>query len=116
GSLRGLGAREAVGLATLGLAHIARKDGDDARLYSLVAESGALLRETSSPGLVDWLSFVGQVRIERGKFAQGLRLLASGDADGPRFGSQRALAYLMPREDFETSVRVARAGLDERAF
>ena len=52
GILRGLGASEAVGLALLGLAHIARKDGDDARLHALVQESGCApaRNQQSRPG------------------------------------------------------------------
>jgi hypothetical protein len=46
----------------------------------------------------------------------GLRSLAAGDSDGPRFGSFRALFYLMPRDQFEASLALARAELGEAAF
>jgi predicted ATPase/DNA-binding CsgD family transcriptional regulator/transcriptional regulator with XRE-family HTH domain len=114
--LRGLGAREAVGLALLGLAHVARQERNDPRLLALLEESASLLIEAGSPGLVDWLSFLGQVHVERGAYAEGVRLLAAGDSDGPRFGSQRALLYLMPRDEFEASLAAAQSVLGESAF
>ena len=53
---------------------------------------------------------------QRGDSAAGVRLLAAGDADGPRFGSQRALSYMMPRDEFEASLAAARADLGEADF
>ena len=114
--LRSLGANEAVGLALLGLAHVARKDGDDARLLELLEESAAILRDTASPGLVDWLSFVGRVQVQRGEVAVGVRLLAAGDSEGPRFGSQRALFYLLPRDELGASLTAANSALGDAAF
>jgi len=97
--LRSLDATEAVGLGLLGLAHVVRAEGDGAQLRLLLAESRALLREAGSPGLADRLGFVGQVQIDRAEYARGVWLLAaSGESDGPRFGSLRALFYLMPRD------------------
>jgi hypothetical protein len=114
--LRGLAAKEAVGLALLGLAHVARREGDDTRLRALLDESAVLLRETASPGLSDWLSFAGQLRVERREYVRGVRLLAAGESDGPRVGSLRALLYLMPRDELETHMALARSALGEDAF
>jgi hypothetical protein len=114
--LRRLEAKEAVGLALLGLACIARQDGDGARMRALLEECGPLLYETGSPGLCDWLCFVGQLQIGRGEYAQGVRLLAVGESDGPRAGSLRALLYQMPPEQREACLASARSALGETAF
>jgi predicted ATPase len=114
--LRGLDSPESVGLSLLGLAHVLNREGDVVRLRAVLKESSALLRETGSHGLVDWLSFVGKLEIARGMHARGLRALAAGDSDGPRFGSFRALFYLMPREELEASLAAARLELGEAAF
>jgi predicted ATPase/transcriptional regulator with XRE-family HTH domain len=114
--LRDLGAKEAIGLALLGMAHVARRAGADAWLRSLLMESALLLRETSSPGLNDWLSFVGQFQVERGEYVRGVRLLAAGDSDGARFGSLRLLLYQTPRSAVDESLAAARAALGEVAF
>lgn len=50
--LRALGAKEALGLALLGMAHLERQAGNSARLQLLVEESASLLRETGSPGFI----------------------------------------------------------------
>jgi non-specific serine/threonine protein kinase len=114
--LRGLDSPESLGLSLLGLAHVFNSEGDVARLRTVLKESCELLRETGSQGLVDWLSFVGQVEIGRGMYARGLRTLAAGDSDGPRFGSFRALFYLMPRGEIEASLATARSELGDAAF
>jgi len=115
--LRSLEATEAVGLALLGLAHVVQAEGDDAQLRLLLAESGALLREAGSPGLADWLGFVGQRQIDRADYARGVRLLAaSGESDGPRFGSLRALFYLRPRDARDARLATARSAMGEGAF
>ena len=113
--LRRLDAKEAVGLALLGLAQITRAEGDDVQLRTLVAESAPLLRETGSPGLSDWLSFVGLVEVERGKSARGVRLLSAGESEGPRIGSLRILLYEMPRDAVEAGLTTARAALGGKA-
>jgi non-specific serine/threonine protein kinase len=109
--LRGLDAREGVGLALLGLARVVHREGDALRLRALLTESSDLLRDTDSPGLIDWIRFVGHIEVLRGEHALGLRLLAAGDSAGPLFGSYRALFYLMPRNEFQESVAAARAQL-----
>ena len=114
--LRSLDAKEAIGLALLGLACVVHQDEHRARLGALLKESGSLLRETGSPGLYDWLSFIGQLHVGRREYAQGVRLLAAGESDGPRAGSLRALLYQMPRDERETCLATARAALDEAAF
>jgi hypothetical protein len=114
--LRDLDSPESVGLSLLGLAHVLNSEGDVARLRAVLKESSDLLQETGSHGLVDWLSFVGQMEIARGRHASGLRSLAAGDSDGPRFGSFRALFYLLPRGEFEASLATARSALGEAAF
>ena len=114
--LRDLGATEAIGLALLGMAHVARQEGPDEWLRSLLVESASLLRATSSPGLNDWLSFVGQIQVERGEFVRGVRLLAAGDSEGARFGSLRLLLYQTPRSAVDESLVAARAALGEVAF
>jgi predicted ATPase/DNA-binding CsgD family transcriptional regulator len=115
--LRGLEAREALGLALLGLAHVVRKEGDRARLRLLLAESIALLREVGSPGIADWLSFVGQVQVDQAEYASGVRLLAAGcESVGPRVGSLRALLYLMPSEERDAHLATARSAMGEAAF
>jgi non-specific serine/threonine protein kinase len=115
-ALRELGATEAIGLALLGMAHVARQTGDDEWLGSLLLESASLLRETGSPGLNDWLSFVGQIQAERGEYVRGVRLLAAGDSPGARFGSLRLLLYQTPRSAVDESMAAARAALGEVAF
>jgi non-specific serine/threonine protein kinase len=115
--LRSLEATEAVGLALLGLAHVVRQEGDAKRLRLLLAESVALLREAGSPGLADWLGFVGQFQVDQANYAFGVRLLgASDESDGPRFGSLRALFYLMPRDERDTHLATARSAMGELAF
>jgi predicted ATPase/transcriptional regulator with XRE-family HTH domain len=114
--LRSLEAKEAVGLGLLGLAYVVRQDGDGARLRAVLEEGGSLLRETGSPGLYDWLSFVGQLHVARGEYARGVRFLAAGDSDGPRAGSLRALLYQMPRDEREACLATARSALGEAAF
>jgi tetratricopeptide (TPR) repeat protein len=114
--LRSLEAKEGVGLALLGLAHVARQARDDAWLRSLLEESAFLLRETGSPGLADWLSFAGQIQVEHGEHARGVRLLAAGESEGPRFGSLRFLLYQMSRDVLEASLATARSVLGEAAF
>jgi hypothetical protein len=42
--------------------------------------------EARYPGLADWLSLMGQLRIKDGEHAPGVRLLAGGESEGPRFG------------------------------
>jgi len=114
--LRRLDAAEAVGLALLGLAHLARREGDGARLRALLEESAPLLHDTGSPALADWLTFTGQVEVERGAHAQSVRLLAAGESDGPRAGSLRTLSYSMPRDERDACLAAARSALGEEAF
>ena len=114
--LRSLDAKEAVGLSLLGLAHVARQARDAAWLRSLMDESAPLLRETGSPGLADWLSFAGRIQVERGEYARGVRLLAAGESEGPRFGSLRFLFYQPPRAELDASLAIARSMLTEAAF
>jgi non-specific serine/threonine protein kinase len=114
--LRSLGAREAIGLALLGMAYVARQAGDNDWLRSLMLESAAFLGETGSPGLADWLSFAGQIDIEHGDYIRGVHLLAVGESDGARFGSLRFLLYQTPRGAVETSLAAARAALGEVAL
>jgi non-specific serine/threonine protein kinase len=113
--LRGLEAKEAVGLALLGLAHVARAQGDGTHLRDLLSESAPLLRETGSPGLSDWLTFVGQLAVEQGEYVRGVRLLAAGESEGPRLGSLRLLLYEMPRDLLDLSLATARSAIGERA-
>ena len=114
--LRRLEAKEAVGLALLGLACVARQDRDGVRIRALLEECGSLLHETGSPGLCDWFSFVGQLQIARGEYAEGVRLLAAGESDGPRAGSLRALLYQMPPEERQACLASAWSALGETAF
>ena len=114
--LRSLDAKEAAGLALLGLSHVARQLGDGVWMRSLLEESASLLRETGSPGLADWLCFVGQAQVEQGQCARGVRLLAAGESNGPRFGSLRFLLYQTPREAVDASLAAARSALDEASF
>jgi hypothetical protein len=85
-------------------------------MRSLLGESASLLRETGSPGLTDWLCFAGQVQVEQGRCAPGVRLLAAGESEGPRYGSLRFLLYQTPREAAEASLTVARSAIGEAAF
>jgi predicted ATPase len=114
--LRSLGSREALGLALLGMAHLERQAGDTGQLVCLLEESAALLRVTSSPGLADWLTFVGVLQIERGVYSAGVRLLATGECDGPRFGALRGLLYPASRELIDASLATARTALGESVF
>jgi hypothetical protein len=114
--LRSLAATEAIGLALLGMAHVARQAGDDDWLHALMVESAAFLRETGSPGLADWLSFAGQIQVDRGEYVHGVRLLAAGESDGARFGSLRLLLYQTPRSAVELSLSAAREALGDGAF
>ncbi len=114
--LRSLEAKEAIGLALLGLAYVARQDGDATRLRALLEEGAPLLRETDSPGLYDWISFVGQMQVVQADHVPAVRLLAAGESDGPRFGSLRALLYLMPRNEIGLDLALARSALGETAF
>jgi hypothetical protein len=111
-----LDAKEAIGLSLLGLAHFARQAGDGAWLRSLLDESAPLLRDTGSPGLSDWLSFTGQIQVEHGEPALGVRLLAAGESEGPRFGSLRFLFYQTPRAELDASLAIARSMLTEAEF
>jgi hypothetical protein len=75
-----------------------------------------LLNATGSPGLADWLTFVGEVEVERGEYARGARLLAAGECEGPRYGSLRFLLYQTRREVVDASLAAARDAVGDAAF
>ena len=113
--LRRLEAKEAIGLALLGLAHVALKEANGVGLHAILDESSSFLRETDSPGFSDWLTFVGLVQVARGQHTRGVRLLAAGESEGPRLGSLRLLLYEMPRDAVEAGLATARAALGEKS-
>jgi predicted ATPase/transcriptional regulator with XRE-family HTH domain len=114
--LRRLEAREAVGLALLGLAYVAHRIRDHPRLHSLLQESASLLRESGSPGLSDWFTFAGRLLVERGEYETGVQLLAAGECEGPRFGSLRFILYQPASDAVDASLAIARSALSDVPF
>jgi non-specific serine/threonine protein kinase len=115
--LRDLEATEAVGLALLGLAHIEREAGNAVQMWACLEESADLLKTTGSPGLGDWMLFVGGVHVDAGEYIPGIQLLtAAGGFEGPRYGSMRFLLYQIQRSEAEARLATARTAVGELAF
>jgi hypothetical protein len=115
--LRDLDATEAVGFALLGLAYVERSAMNTAKMWAYFEESADLLRATGSPGLADWLMFVGRLHVDRGEYIVGVQLLtAAGGCEGPRYGSVRFLLYQTQWSEAEASLSAARSAVGELAF
>lgn len=56
------------------------------------------------------------MEVERGNYENGVRMLAAGESEGPRFGSLRALLYPPSRDALDVCLSTAKLVLSETAF